>query len=233
MRIAIIGYGKMGKAIEEIAINRGHQTIAFDIMDNLDALSSNDFDAAIEFTGPESAPENLKKCLDHHIPVVCGSTGWLDRKEEIDQYCRAKQGTFFYASNYSIGVNIFFRANAYLAKLIAQQGYQASIHEIHHTQKKDSPSGTAITLAEDMLRHLKEYNKWSEGKTDNQTLAIYSERIDPYPGKHSVKYESDIDIIEMTHTAKSRIGFALGAVLVAEWITDKKGILSMNDFLPF
>lgn len=223
----------MGRAIEQIAHSRGHETVAFDIHDNLERLGSDHFDVAIEFTTPESSPSNIKGCLDHCIPVVCGTTGWLSKKDEINEYCRLKNGALFYASNYSIGVNIFFKVNAYLARLMDKQNYQVSIHEIHHTQKKDSPSGTAITLAEGIISNNSGYNSWSEGIAGDQIIPVSSERIDPYPGTHTVKYDCAVDMIEMTHTAKSRTGFALGAVLVAEWIPGKQGVLSMDDFLPF
>jgi 4-hydroxy-tetrahydrodipicolinate reductase len=233
MKIAIIGYGKMGKAIEQIAHNRGHETVAFDVHDKLERLGSDHFDVAIEFTTPESSPGNIKGCLDHRIPVVCGTTGWLSKKDEVNEYCRLRNGAFFYASNYSIGVNIFFKVNAYLARLMDKQNYQVSIHEIHHTQKKDSPSGTAITLAEGIISNNPGYHSWSEGVAGDQIIPVSSERIDPYPGTHTVKYDCAVDMIEMTHIAKSRTGFALGAVLVAEWIPGKQGVLSMDDFLPF
>ena len=233
MRIALIGYGKMGKAIERIARDRGHHTVAFDVQDSLESLTSENFDVAIEFTTPESAPDNLKFCLSHGVPVVCGTTGWLDRSAEVHEFCNQKNGTFFYASNFSIGVNIFFKVNSYLARLMNDQGYKVSVHEIHHTQKKDSPSGTAITIAEGIISNNQQYLSWSEVETAPNILPISSERIDPYPGTHTVKYDCEIDTIEMTHTAKSRTGFALGAVLVAEWMPGKQGVRSMNDFLSF
>ena len=238
MRILILGYGKMGKAIEEIAEDRGH-TIGHKInINNTQALkfiNSEDIDVAIEFSQPDAAFENISYCLNHKIPVVCGTTGWLDRKAEIDALCKEKNGSFFYASNFSLGVNIFFKLNQVLAQMMnQQQGYNVGITEIHHTEKLDAPSGTAITLAEGLLKNLSSKTEWkNEPSEEENVLPIISKREPNVPGTHIIKYLSDVDEIEIKHTAKSRTGFALGAVLVAEWIQDKKGVLSMKDFMKF
>jgi 4-hydroxy-tetrahydrodipicolinate reductase len=236
MKIALIGYGKMGKAIEEIAINRGHEIVL-----KIDEYNLSDFNkkniaaanVAIEFTGPHSAYDNVKRALEFDIPLVCGSTGWLEKLDEIKKLCTDRNGSFIYASNFSVGVNIFFELNKKLAALmILQKDYEVQITEVHHTQKKDAPSGTAITIAEQILENLKRKKTWVNYISDNiEDLEIISERIDPAPGIHKVKYSSAVDDIEIIHTAHSRQGFALGAVLAAEFIQDKKGIFSMKDVL--
>ena len=234
MKIALIGYGKMGKAIERIALSRGHEIVAkIDANpDDIKQLDQSSPDVVIEFTVPEMAVMNIKRCINKSIPVLSGTTGWLNNKNEVDGYCNDHNGTFFYASNYSLGVNLFFKLNEYLAKLISRyQEYNPSIEEIHHTQKKDAPSGTAITLAEGMLKYLQQKKGWKLEASDIDQIAIQSKRIDPYPGQHTVTYKSIWDNIEIRHTAHSREGFALGAVLVAEWLPGKKGVLGMNDFL--
>jgi 4-hydroxy-tetrahydrodipicolinate reductase len=236
MRILILGYGKMGKAIEEIAEERGH-TIAHKInINNTQALKFIDgsqIDVAIEFSQPDAAFENISFCLNNNIPVVCGTTGWLDRKPRIDALCAEKNGSFFYASNFSLGVNLFFALNEMLAEMMAQHpNYKSQITEIHHTEKLDSPSGTAITLAEGLINHHSSKKQWiNEQSDDDAVIPIISKREPNVPGTHIVKYVSEIDEIEICHTAKSRTGFALGAVLVAEWIIDKKGVFSMKDFM--
>ena len=235
MKILLVGYGKMGKVIEGIALKRGH-TIAGRIdIDNQDELLTADADVAIEFSHPDAAFENVKKCLQLGFPTVCGTTGWLSKKSEIEQLCAAKEGTFFYASNYSPGVNIFFKVNEYLAKMMNAFGtYDVRMDEIHHTQKKDAPSGTAITLAERILSQLQRKKKWVDTDNDkSDEIVIKSFRIDDVPGTHVVSYESAIDNIELKHTAHSREGFALGAVMVAEWLPGRKGVLTMDDFLKF
>jgi 4-hydroxy-tetrahydrodipicolinate reductase len=235
MKILLVGYGKMGKVIEGIALKRGH-TIAGRIdIDNQDELLTAEADVAIEFSHPDAAFENVKKCLQLGLPTVCGTTGWLSKKSEIEQLCAEKDGTFFYASNYSPGVNIFFKVNEYLAKMMNAFGnYDVRMDEIHHTQKKDAPSGTAITLAERILSQLQRKKKWVDTDHDkSDEIVIKSFRIDDVPGTHVVSYESAIDNIELKHTAHSREGFALGAVMVAEWLHGKKGILTMDDFLKF
>ena len=236
MRIALVGYGKMGKAIEEIAVNRGHEIVLKIDEYNLSDFSKKNIAAAnvaIEFTGPHSAYDNVKKALEFDIPIVCGSTGWLEKLNEIKKLCTDRKGSFIYASNFSVGVNIFFEINKKLAALmILQKDYEVQITEVHHTQKKDAPSGTAITIAEQILENLKRKKTWVNYISDNiEDLEIISERIDPAPGIHKVKYSSAVDDIEIIHTAHSRQGFALGAVLAAEFIQDKKGIFSMKDVL--
>lgn len=236
MKIALIGYGKMGKAIEEIALSRGHEIVLKIDLDNQQDFTPAKLaaaDVAIEFTGPHSAEENLKKLFDAGIPVVSGSTGWLDRWDEMKQYCESKNGGFVYASNFSIGVNLFFELNTYLARLMAgHPDYEVSMEEIHHTQKKDAPSGTAITLAEQVLAHIRGKKKWvNEPINKADELLITSKRIDPAPGTHSVKYHSEVDDIEIIHTAHNRKGFAGGAVAAAEYIAGKKGIHTMKDVL--
>lgn len=236
MNIALIGYGKMGKAIEEIALQKGHQVVLKIDLDNQHAFTSENLlkaDVAIEFTGPHSAVDNLRRLFDASIPVVSGSTGWLERWEEVKRYCEEKNCGFIYASNFSIGVNLFFELNTFLAKLMRNHpSYKVSMEEIHHTQKKDAPSGTAITLAEQVMQYITTKQKWVNAATGNQSdLLITSKRIDPAPGTHSVKYASDIDDIEIIHTAHSRIGFAGGAVAAAEFIAGKKGIYTMKDVL--
>lgn len=242
MNILILGYGKMGKTIERIAVERGHTIVAkVDVEkrdETLDKLNPHEVDVAIEFTQPEAAPSNIRYCLKNGIPVISGTTGWLKEKSAIEDYCIEQNGTFFYASNFSIGVNIFFRLNQFLAGIMkAYPDYEPSLEEIHHTQKKDAPSGTAITLAEGMMKSLTNKNDWylvGRATDDTQhTIPITSKRESDVPGTHIVKYQSAIDEIEIRHAAHSREGFALGAVLVAEWIKNKKGILSMDDFIKF
>jgi len=240
MNILILGYGKMGKIIGEIAESRGHTILAKINIENRDELNTLDIskiDVAIEFSQPEGAVENITWAMTKGIPVVSGTTGWLSRKKEIESLTAEQNGAFFYASNYSIGVNILFKVNEFLAKLMNQtSGYKTTIEEIHHTEKKDAPSGTAITLAEGILQNMENLKDWhlsGQSHENEQSLPITSKRIDPAPGTHIIRYSSDIDLIELSHTAHSRQGFALGAVLVAEWIKDKKGVLSMDDFLSF
>ena len=236
MKIALIGYGKMGKTIEEIALQRGH-TIELKIdIDSIESFTKENLqqcDVAIEFTGPHSAKENILKCLDAGIPVVSGSTGWLESWNEVVNFCKEKKGSFLYASNFSVGVNIFFEVNKKLAQLMnGHKEYAISMQEIHHTQKKDAPSGTAITLAEQILQEIPAKKKWvNDETTDTETLPIISKREDPAPGTHSITYSSAVDDIEIIHTAHNRNGFALGAVLAAEYICNKKGIFSMKDVL--
>jgi len=233
MKLLLIGYGKMGRAIEKIALDRGH-TIAgkIDAGDDLRNFNQS-VDAAIEFTQPEAAVQNLKTCFEKGIPVACGTTGWAEYREEVEAACREKNGTLLYSSNYSLGVNLFFKLNEYLAKIMDRYPqYEISLDETHHTQKKDAPSGTAITLAEGVLKNVSRKKEWTKSATDKgDRLVINSFRVDPAPGTHIVKYQSPIDDIEITHTAHSREGFALGAVLVAEWLAGKKGIFTMDDFL--
>jgi 4-hydroxy-tetrahydrodipicolinate reductase len=236
MKIALIGYGKMGKTIEEIALQRGHSVKLKIDIDSMEIFTNENLqqcDVAIEFTGPHSAKENIMKCLDAGIPVVSGSTGWLDNWEEVANFCKEKNGSFLYASNFSVGVNIFFEVNKKLAQLMkGRDEYAISMEEIHHTQKKDAPSGTAITLAEHILQEIPAKKKWVNIESANpDELPIISKREDPAPGTHSIKYSSDIDDIEIIHTAHNRQGFALGAVLAAEFIYTNKGIFSMKHVL--
>lgn len=236
MKIALIGYGKMGHAIEEIALERGHEIVLKIGIENIEDNTVDNIrraDVAIEFTGPEIAFDNIKRCIDAGVPVVSGSTGWLKRYDEASKYCKEKNGALLYASNFSIGVNIFFALNRKLAELMApHNNYEVRMKEIHHTAKKDAPSGTAITLAEDILQFSPEKKKWvNENSTNTDELVILSERVDPAPGTHIITYTSDIDDIEITHTAHNRKGFAAGAVLAAEFIQGKHGIFSMRDVL--
>ena len=236
MRIALIGYGKMGQAIESIAIERSHEIVLKIDLHNAGDLNKQNIakaDVAIEFTGPHSAFPNVMKCLELGIPVVCGSTGWLDKWEDAVNFCNTQNGTLLYASNYSIGVNLFFELNHFLAKIMANhQEYEVTMEEIHHTQKKDAPSGTAITLAEQLLQHISRKKNWVNQPSQNpEELQIISERTDPAPGTHKIKYASAVDDIEIIHTAHNRIGFAGGAVLAAEFIKGKKGIFGMKEVL--
>lgn len=238
MRIMLIGYGKMGKAIEQIALKRGHTVPVKIDMTNIELLkttTSKDVDVAIEFTQPESAFENIRQCIENGVPVVSGTTGWLEKRPEIEALCKAKGGAFFYASNYSVGVNLFFHFNKYLAKIMnSQPEYDVVMEEIHHTAKKDAPSGTGITLAEGILENITRKKNWVNTEAGGpEELALLSKRIDPYPGEHTVTYKSDIDTIEIKHTAHSREGFATGAVLAAEFTAGKQGIFGMDDMLKF
>ncbi|MFW5830839.1 MAG: 4-hydroxy-tetrahydrodipicolinate reductase [Prolixibacteraceae bacterium] len=236
MNIALIGYGKMGKEIENIAISRGHEIGLIIDEDNQEDLTSENLrkcDVAIEFTIPDSAVKNYYTCFEAGIPVVSGTTGWLDKKEDVYNKCKTTDGTFFYGSNFSVGVNLFFELNKKLASLMAgRPEYNVEMTEVHHTQKLDAPSGTAISLAEDALKILPNKNKWvNDQEPKEDELNIKSERRGDVPGIHSLKYNSDVDFIEITHSAKSRKGFALGAVLAAEYSAKNKGILSMKDLL--
>jgi len=238
MKIALIGYGKMGHAIEEIAKERGHTIACVIDINNQDDFISPPFvtaDVAIEFSQPESAFDNYRKCFEHHIPVVAGTTGWLSRLDEIKALCIKENQTFFYASNYSIGMNIFFSLNQYLAILMnAFPSYDVQMEEIHHIHKLDSPSGTAITLAEDIIETIDRKKQWKEGLEGTaDDLLIHSRREGEVPGIHEIIYESDVDVIRIQHSAKSRKGLALGAVLAAEFVQGKKGFLSMNDMLSY
>lgn len=235
MNIILVGYGKMGRAIEKVALERGHRISAAIDLDNREELESAKGDVAIEFSHPDAAYENIHRCLERSIPVVSGTTGWLKRKDEIEKICNARNGAFFYASNYSIGVNILFRLNEILAHIMEHfPQFDVAIDEIHHAEKKDQPSGTAISLAEGVLHQLSRKKKWVNTDSSNPAdLVINSFRIDDVPGTHVLKYSSGIEDVELKHIAHSREGFARGAVLVAEWIVGKKGVFSMNDFLKF
>ena len=236
MRIVLIGYGKMGKEIERIAMERGHQIVSkIDIEnpDDLISLTNKEVDVAIEFSNPISAFSNIMKCIEKQIPIVCGTTGWLEKKAEVEKATQSFDSTFFYASNYSIGVNLFFKLNKQLAKLMQPHaGYDIYTNEIHHIEKKDSPSGTAITIAEGIMSQYSNKKKWVNNEIPGaDEIAIWSQRESTKPGTHTVKYISKVDQIEVTHEAFSREGFALGAVIAAEWILGKKGVLGMDDML--
>lgn len=236
MKIALIGYGKMGKAIEEVALQKGHDILFRIDKDSVDLLQSDQLrnaDVAIEFSTPDTAFENISKCFDARLPVVCGTTGWLQHLPEVERRAKKEQQSFLHASNFSIGVNLFFEINKRLAALMENQPqYEVSMEEIHHTQKKDAPSGTAITLGEQILENLSRKKRWINEVTSTAgDLEILSKRIDPAPGTHIIRYTSEIDDIEIRHTAHSRKGFAQGALAAAEYIRDKKGIFSMKDVL--
>jgi 4-hydroxy-tetrahydrodipicolinate reductase len=235
MKIALIGYGKMGKAIEEIALQKGYEIVLKISEDNLKDFTKENIakaDVAIEFTNPESAIANMRLCIDAGVPVVCGSTGWVLQEESMENYCTANNGTLLYASNFSIAVNIFFEVNKKLAALMANQdSYNVSIEEIHHTQKKDAPSGTAISIAQQIIANNQNKKNWVLGNSTPDTIGITSKRIDPAPGTHIVKYSSAIDDIEIIHTAHNRKGFATGAVVAAEFVFRKKGVFKMSDVL--
>ncbi|UAY54997.1 4-hydroxy-tetrahydrodipicolinate reductase [Arachidicoccus terrestris] len=236
MKIALIGYGKMGHAIEEIAVAKGHEIVLKINIDNTEEFTSQSIkqaDVAIEFTGPDTALGNILKCIENGVPVVSGSTGWLDKWSEVEGAVKENEAAFLYSSNYSIGVNLFFEVNKYLARLMKDYpDYDVEMEEIHHTQKKDAPSGTAISLAEQILENLPRKKGWiNEAAHNAEELAIISKRIDPAPGTHVVTYKSDIDDIEIKHTAHNRKGFASGAVVAAEFLENRKGIYSMRDVL--
>lgn len=235
MNIAIIGYGKMGKVIEQIAVERGHSIVLKISSDNAHELTAENLqkaDAAIEMTQPDAALKNVTLCIESGVPVTSGTTGWNDHIPATQKLAEEKGTAFLYASNYSVGVNIFFEVNKMLAKLMNDQpNYDVRMEEIHHTQKKDSPSGTAITLANQVLEHVARKNKWSEEDKAADTLHITALREEGVPGTHSITYTSDIDDIEIKHTAHNRNGFALGAVLAAEFVAGKKGVYSMKDVL--
>ncbi|WP_426429756.1 4-hydroxy-tetrahydrodipicolinate reductase [Winogradskyella sp. HB-48] len=230
MNIALLGYGRMGKSIEAIALERNHNII-LKVSEPTDDLDFSNVDVAIDFSIPTAAVDNIKKALDAGVPVLSGTTGWLERYNEVIDYCNSKNGTFLYASNFSLGVNIFFEINKKLSQLISSvEGYTTEIEEIHHTQKLDAPSGTAITLAEQIIKNT-DYKSWTLEKPNANEIHIEAKRIPEVPGTHEITYNSEIDSISIKHTAHSRQGFALGAVIAAEWIKDKKGIFSMKDVL--
>ncbi|MDD4515895.1 4-hydroxy-tetrahydrodipicolinate reductase [Massilibacteroides sp.] len=238
MKIALIGYGKMGKAIEKIALSRGHQIVSVIDINTADGFSSGEFksaDVAIEFTTPDTAFNNYMKAFEAGVPVVSGTTGWLDRIDEVKKMCKNEGKTFFYASNFSIGVNIFFAVNKYLAKIMNNfPAYDVRMTETHHIHKLDAPSGTAITLAEDILANVERKNRWTLDKEEQAAdLPIHAIREGEVPGIHEIVYDSEVDYISIKHDAKSREGFALGAVVAAEFTAGKVGFLGMNDMLKF
>lgn len=236
MKIALIGYGKMGREIEQIARERNN-----DISLIIDINNQNEFttenlrkaDVAIEFTKPETAVGNIRKCFAAGVPVVCGTTGWLEHFNAIKDECAAGNHGFFYSSNYSLGVNIFFKVNKFLAKIMNNfPQYEIEMEEVHHTQKLDAPSGTAISLAKDILAEVERKNKWQlDGQDTPDALRINAVRRDPVPGIHTITYDSSVDTIEITHSLKNRKSLALGAVLAAEFMAGKRGIYSMDDLL--
>lgn len=231
MNIAIIGYGKVGKTIEEILIEKGHN-VSLKLNRKPEANELKNVDVAIEFSNPEVAFENISTLLENRIPTISGTTGWLDKLEDIKTINRENNSAFLYGSNFSLGVNLFFELNTYLAKLMKKHSdYKVEIEEIHHTQKLDAPSGTAISLANGIIEN-SDFNQWElDQKSSEENLPIFAKRIDNVPGTHTVSYISEIDTLEIKHTAHSRKGFALGAVLAAEWIHGKQGFFSMKDVL--
>ena len=230
MKIALLGYGKMGKVIERIALERGHEIVLKKDHDNTFEGLLN-ADVGIDFSVPDSAVGNISECLNNGIPVISGTTGWLADYPKMVQLCEEKSGSFIYASNFSLGVNVFFELNEYLAKMMANlKQYNVSMEEIHHTQKLDAPSGTAITLAEGVIKHT-DYANWTLETPISNEIHIEAKRIENVPGTHSIFYDSEVDQIEIKHTAHSREGFALGAVVAAEWLKDKKGVFNMKDVL--
>jgi 4-hydroxy-tetrahydrodipicolinate reductase len=237
MNIALIGYGKMGKEIEAIALSRGHIVPLVIDVNNRDDLNPDklkDIDVAIEFTIPDSAYDNYMRCFESNVPVVSGTTGWLDKYNDIKVLCENEGKSFFYAPNFSLGVNIFFKLNQYLAQIMDnQKEYSLKIEETHHKQKKDAPSGTAIKLAEDILNRITRKHNWSLDNNDEETLNIKAFREEGVFGIHKVRYESDFDELEIMHNAKSRKGFASGAVIAAEYLKGKTGMYTMDDMLNF
>ncbi len=234
MNIAIIGYGKMGRVIERIALERGHSITAKITSKEADFSTEilEGSDVAIEFSVPSAAILNIQKCFDARVPVVVGTTGWMNHFNQVSSECYSKKGGLFYASNFSVGVNIFFKVNQLLAKLMNPQDYQVRMEEIHHTQKLDSPSGTALTLAHQILDNVNRKDSWVESESPNSDqLGITAKRIADTPGTHIVTYENAIDKIEIMHEAKGREGFALGSVLAAEFMAGKEGIFGMDDLL--
>ena len=230
MKIALLGYGRMGKEIEKIALQRGHEiVIKYSGKEKYDITSA---DIAIDFSLPNVAYDNISNCLEHNIPVVSGTTGWLTKYDQVIQKCKEKKGAFIYASNFSLGVNLFFELNKQLARIMDNLGqYTASIEEIHHTNKLDAPSGTAITLAEDIIGN-SSMNSWTlEGDNDNNNIPITAIRTPNVPGTHTISYNSTVDSIDIKHTAHNREGFALGAVIAAEWLLGKTGVFNMRDVL--
>ena len=230
MKIALLGYGKMGKVIENIALERGHEIVLRKgSSDSFDGLL--DADVAIDFSVPTSAVHHISECLNHTIPVISGTTGWLENYDEMVNLCQEKNGSFIYGSNFSLGVNIFFELNDYLAKMMKNlKDYNVSIEEIHHTQKLDAPSGTAISLAEGIIKNT-DYTNWTLENPSSNEIHIDAKRIENIPGTHSIFYDSKVDQIEIKHTAHSREGFALGSVIAAEWLLGKKGVFTMKDVL--
>ena len=231
MKIALVGYGKMGHIIDELATKKGHKIVSR-LNETPTAENLNNPDVVIEFSNPEVAFNNIKICLEHKIPVICGTTGWLDQKPEIEKIALQNNTAFLYGSNFSLGVNLFFALNEKLADLMKDfSEYSVQLEEIHHTQKKDAPSGTAISIAEGIIKNDPRFDAWKLEETQNKELGIFAIRENEVPGTHSVYYKSDVDEIEIKHTAFNRNGFAVGAIVAAEWIIGKKGNFTMNDVL--
>lgn len=230
MKIALLGYGRMGQAIEQIAISRGHD-IVIKTSSNT-GYNIKEADVAIDFSIPDAAFNNISNCLNNDVPVISGTTGWLDKYNDAVSLCEKNKGAFIYASNFSLGVNIFFELNEILAKMMTKlDDYKVDIEEIHHTKKLDAPSGTAITLAEGVIKNHSQYSNWKLDESTENILPITAKRIPDVPGTHIITYKSDIDTIKIEHEAHSRQGFALGAVIAAEWIIGKTGVFTMKDVL--
>lgn len=231
MNIALLGYGKMGKTIEKIAMERGHHIILKIDKDDREYDISR-ADVAIDFSIPTVAFNNISNCINHKVPVISGTTGWLDNYDNAVKLCKEKQGAFIYASNFSLGVNIFFELNKTLARMVSHlKQYDVNIEEIHHTQKLDAPSGTAISLANDIIAEHSNYKQWKLDTNAENTINITAKRIEDVPGTHTITYKSDVDTITIEHMAHNRQGFALGAVIAAEWLFGKTGVFTMNDVL--
>jgi len=231
MKIALLGYGRMGQTIEQIATKRGHDIVLKIDKDDTD-YDITKADVAIDFSIPNVAFNNISLCLNNNVPVISGTTGWLEDYDKAVAICKEKNGAFIYASNFSLGVNIFFELNKVLAKMMSNlEQYRVSMEEIHHTKKLDAPSGTAISLANGIIAEHAEYDGWKLDAGDTTTIPIVAKRIEDVPGTHTVTYESEVDAITIEHMAHNRQGFALGAVIAAEWIIGKKGIFTMNDVL--
>ena len=230
MKIALLGYGKMGKVIERIALERGHEIVLKKSgNDSFEGLEN--ADVAIDFSVPDAAVTNISTCLNANMPVISGTTGWLENYDQMVSLCEEKKGAFIYGSNFSLGVNIFFELNDHLAKIMSKfSQYKVAMEEIHHTQKLDAPSGTAITLAKGIIDN-SDYSSWALENAKNDEILIDAKRIENVPGTHAVVYNSEVDSIEIKHTAHNREGFALGAIIAAEWLQDKKGVFTMKDVL--
>ena len=230
MKIALLGYGRMGKEIEKIALQRGHEIVIK--LNSNEEYDIKQADVAIDFSIPTSAFQNISNCINNNVPVISGTTGWLEKYNDVVTLCNEKNGAFIYASNFSLGVNIFFELNNQLAKMMnSLSDYKISMEEIHHTKKLDAPSGTAITLAEGIIENSQKTEWELDGKKSETSIPIVAKRIPEVPGTHSIDYTSEVDTIEIKHTAHNRKGFALGALVAAEWIIGKTGVFSMKDVL--
>ena len=231
MNIALLGYGKMGKVIERIALERGH-TIVFKSGRNTTTIDLSNADVAIDFSSPDAAVNNISTCFNNNVPVISGTTGWLESYDQMVELCNKTNGAFIYGSNFSLGVNVFFELNNYLAKMMNNlKQYNVNLEEIHHTQKLDAPSGTAISLAEGIINNSDKTSWKMDESTNNNEIQIIAKRINDVPGTHTIDYSSEVDSIKIEHIAHSREGFALGAVIAAEWILNKKGVFTMKDVL--